>query len=227
MATSTVDSVLAIGAPVWVRGAAGEKRPGSIGAYVANADGIWLLSANHVLAGNGAFLPTADPTHGVYAGDRRISRTVVFSCLERYANRADAAACLLADHVVPQWPAGWRPGADPHLPRIKTKVKLFAGGRERFGVVAGIGTFRVRMRHAGFPCSLGEAEFVDSILVKATDPGFERSGNSGALVVTAEAPCRPIGLVIGTSIEQGSGFVVVSPLAQVLECLGLPGRILV
>jgi hypothetical protein len=230
-AKSNVDLApnLVIGAPVHVRGAAGERPPGSIGAYVANADGIWLVSANHVLAGNGLFLPQADPAHGVYAGDRRISRTVVFSHLGRHGNRADAAACLLEGVLdfVPQWPPGWRPNPHPHLPPLRKRVKVFAGGRDCLGVVAAIGNFRVSLRGAGFPGSLGEAEFAGSILVRVLDAGFARPGNSGGLVVTADAACRPVGLVTGTSIEQGSGTVVVSPLTAVLACLGLSGPILV
>ena len=220
---------LAIGAPVWVHGAAGEHRPGSIGAYVSNADGVWLVSANHVLAANGVFLPQADPRHGVYVGQERISRTVVFSYLRRSGNRADAAACLLAraHSFAPVWPTGWAPSRHPHCPAIRTKVKVSVGGEDRFGTVTRIGTLRVSMKGAGFPCSLGEVEFLDSILVHAVDPAFKRPGNSGLLVVTADTACRPIGIITGTSLDEGGDYVVVSPLAQTLASLGLPNQILI
>ena len=220
--------MFAIGASVRVRGAAGDRSPGSIGAFATNADGVWLISANHVLAANGAFLPTADPSHGVYLGEQRVSRTIVFRTLHRAGNRADAAACLLAapGGFRPVWLPGWKPSPQPFTPPVRARVKIFAAGQERFGVVSHRGAFRVSMRDAGFPGPLGEVEFLDSILVRTADPMFRRPGNSGSLVVT-QTGCRPVGLITGTSMEHGSDYVVVSLLAHVLDALGLPGQILV
>ncbi len=217
-------------AGVCVRGAAGERRRGSMGALVETAEGVWLVSANHVLAGNGRFLPTADPTHGVYVDEQRVGRTIAFAHLHRSGNRADAAASLLSAPARPVWPAGWVPGAEPFRPSIKTKVKISVDGRDRLAVVTGVGTQHVSMDD--FPGLLGNVEFLDSFLVKVIDAEFARPGNSGGLVVTADAEgqqvgCRPVGLVVGTSVEAGSEFVVLSPLGQVLAALGLPQRILV
>lgn len=217
---------LPLGAAVWVRGAAGERRPGTVGAFAANADGLWLLSANHVLAANGAFLPTADPADGVYVGERRVSRTIVYRKLERAGNRADAAACLLDPTAGfrPAWPPDWKLARTPICPPPHTKVKVRVAGLDYSGTVARRGTFRVAMQHSGFPAALGAVEFVDSLLVRAGE-GFARPGNSGALVVTAD--CRPVGLITGTSLEHGGDFVVVSLLRHVLKVLGLPPRIFV
>ena len=218
--------MIAIGAPVWVCCAAGDQPPGSVGALAANADGLWLISANHVLAANGARQPMADPSHGVYVRDRRVSRTIVFAPLHRAGNRADAAACLLTPQgdFRPLWPAGWTPRCEPHLPGLRTKVKVFVAGQDRFGVVSHRGSFRVDMQDCGLPVGLGQVEFRDCLLVRTTDPLFKKPGNSGMLVVTAE-DCRPVGLVTGTSLEKGSDYVVISLLAHVLDVLGLPEKI--
>lgn len=212
-------------AGVCVRGAAGERRRGSIAALVETAEGEWLVSANHVLAGNGRFLPTADPAHGVYVNEQRVGRTIAFAHLHRSGNRADAAACLLEAPTAPVWPVGWLPSPHPFRPSIKTRVKISVEGRDCLGLLAAVGPQRVSMHE--FPGLLGEVEFLDSLLVKVIDAEFARPGNSGGLVVTAEDECRPVGLVIGTSVEAGSDFVVVSPLGPALAALGLPQRILV
>lgn len=218
---------LPIGAAVRVRGAAGERHPGSIGAFAANEEGVWLISANHVLAGNGRYLPTADPQHGVYVGDERVGRTVVFAHLQRRGNLADAAGCRVEATAGfrPKWPAGWSPSAVPHRPRLKTRVRISVDGCDRWGVVRRVGAFRVSMDD--FPGMLGDVEFLNSFLVEAIDAEFARPGNSGGLVVTADNECQPVGLVVGTSVEAGSNFVVITPIGQVLAALGLPNRIFV
>jgi len=210
-----------VGSRVWVRRGAIDYPPGTVGPLAANAEGVWLVSANHVLAGNGARLP-AD---GVYVDGECMGRTVVFLPLERSGNRADAGACLLAPHQRPAWPDGWAPTAVPHVPQLRTRVKVFAAGQDRFGVVSHRGVFSVAMQAARLAGGLGQVEFCDCLLVRTPDPLFKRPGNSGSLVVTA-ADCRPVGLITGTSIEHGSDYVVVSPLAHVLHGLKLSNQIL-
>ncbi len=214
-----------MGSPVSVRGAQGEI-PGSIGTFVRNADGVWLLSANHVLACNGRHLPLADPSHGVYLGTKRVSRTIVFSELKPHGYQADAAACLLdpAAGIVPAWPPGWTPNPNPFTPTANLRVKVSVNGVDAFGTVTGVGTFHVAMGSSNFPCSLDDVEFNGSILVQADDAQFALPGNSGGLIVTADAAGHPIGLITGTNVAH---FVVVSPLAKALADLGLPGQIMV
>ena len=214
-----------IGAPVSVRCALGEI-PGSIGAYVRNMDGVWLLSANHVLACNGRHLPLADPSHGVFLGTKRVSRTIIFSELKPHGYQADAAACLLdpAAGIVPAWPPGWTPNPNPFTPTANPRVKVSVNGVDAFGTVTGVGTFHVAMGASDFPCSLDDVEFNGSILVQADDAQFALPGNSGGLVVTADAAGHPIGLITGTNVDRS---VVISPLAKALADLGLPGQIMV
>ena len=210
-----------VGSPVWVRRGDIDFPRGTVGALATNAAGVWLLSANHVLAGNGSRLPV----DGVYVNGESVSRTVVFTPLQRSGNRADAAACLLPPATRPHWPPGWTPIAQPHLPPLRTKVKVFAAGQDRFGVVSHRGTSSVAMHQARLAGGLNEVEFCDCLLVRTTDPLFKKPGNSGSLVVTA-ADCRPIGLIAGTSIEHGSNYVVISLLGQVLHGLKLSNQIL-
>ena len=214
-----------IGSPVSVRCAKGQI-PGSIGAYVRNADGVWLLTANHVLACNGRHLPLADPSHGVFLGTKRVSRTIIFSELKPHGYQADAAACLLdpAAGIVPAWPPGWTPNPNPFTPTANPRVKVSVNGVDAFGTVTGVGTFHVAMGASDFPCSLDDVEFNGSILVQADDAQFALPGNSGGLVVTADAAGHPIGLITGTNVDRS---VVISPLAKALADLGLPGQIMV
>ena len=214
-----------IGSRVSVQCAQGEI-PGAIGAFVRNADGVWLLSANHVLACNGRHLPLAQPSHGVYLGTNRVSRTIVFSELKPSGYQADAAACLLdpAAGIVPAWPTGWTANPNPFTPTVNLRVKVSVNGVDAFGTVTGVGTFHVAMGSSNFPCSLDDVEFNGSILVQADDAQFALPGNSGGLVVTADAAGHPIGLITGTNVAH---FVVVSPLAKALADLGLPGQIMV
>lgn len=217
-----------IGSPVSVRSVTGVIR-GSIGAYVRNEDGVWLLSANHVLACNGRNLPLADPNHGVYLGARRVSRTIVFRELRPHGNQADAAACLLVDPTpgfVAPWPQGWARNPTPFTPTAATRVKVSVNGADAFGIVvsASLDGLRVSMGAGTFPCSLDNVEFSGGILVRADDDQLGRPGNSGGLVVTADAASHPVGLITG---RNAAGFVVVSPLAKALADLGLPGQLMV
>ncbi|MBY0503889.1 MAG: hypothetical protein K2X03_08260 [Bryobacteraceae bacterium] len=216
----------AIGAPIWVRDGQGDRPPGKIGAFTTSADGLWLVSANHVLAANGAYLDTLT---GVYTTSGLVSRTVIFAELKPRGNRGDAAACRVAapPGFRPTWPPGWRPFHEPLCPPRRTPVKIHAGGQDRFAIVVQRGSFRVDLQQAGLPGNLGEVEFADSLLVRTQDPLFLRPGNSGALVVTAGLRCRPVGLITGTSIEHGSDTVVISLLTHVLAALRLPPQILV
>jgi len=218
----------AIGSPVYVVGAQGRLGHGSIGAYVKTHDGVWLVSANHVLARNGRCLPLGDREHGVYLGSKRVSRTVIFKELELHGKQTDSAACLLdpAAGIVPAWPAGWIPNPTPHTPAPETRVKISVDGVDRFGTVEAIGLFRVSMEDADFPGALGQVQFAGSILVRAEE-GFGQPGNSGGLVVTADSNGHPIGLITGHSSDRGTHYVVVSPLAQVLADLRLPGQLLI
>ena len=199
---------------------------GSIGAYVSTTEGVWLLTANHVLACNGRHLPLANLNHGVFLRGQRVSRTIIYRELEPRGCQADAAACLLdpTAHVIPAWPAGWTPNPNPYTPTRGDRVRVSVNGVDAFGTVKELGPFRVSMSSSNFPCDLDEVEFTCSIVVQADDAQFARPGNSGGLVVTADAACRPIGLITGTTIDH---LVVVSPLAKALADLGLPGQIMV
>ncbi len=218
----------AIGSTLSIVSAAG-RTFGSIGAYVRTAEGVWLLTANHVLACNGRHLPLANQAHGVFLGNQRVSRTIVYRELEPRGCQADAAACLLdpAANVIPAWPTGWNPNPNPYTPPFPpptTRVKVSVNGVDAFGTVTKVGAFRVSMAAAGFPCDLDDVEFTCSLVVQADDAQFARPGNSGGLVVTADAACHPIGLITGTTVDH---LVVVSPLAKALSDLGLPGQIMV
>ena len=198
---------------------------GSIGAYVRTVEGVWLLTANHVLACNGRHLPLANRDHGVFLGSQRVSRTIVYRELEPQRCQADAAACLLdpTANIIPAWPAGWNPNPNPYSPSPGDLVKVSVNGVDVFGTVKLLGAFKVSMSSANFPCDLDEVEFTCSIVVQTADARFARPGNSGGLVVTADAACRPIGLVTGTTMDN---LVVISPLAKALADLGLPGQIM-
>ena len=204
----------------------GGNTVGSIGAYVRTVEGVWLLTANHVLACNGRHLPLANHDHGVFLGSQRVSRTIVYRELEPQRCQADAAACLLdpTANIIPAWPAGWNPNPNPYTPPLNTRVKTSVNGVDAFGMVTHLGAFKVSMSSANFPCDLDMVEFECSILVQADGAQFARPGNSGGLVVTADAAGHPIGLITGTTVGH---LVVISPLAKALSDLGLPGQIMV
>ena len=204
----------------------GGNTVGSIGAYVRTVEGVWLLTANHVLACNGRHLPLANHDHGVFLGSQRVSRTIVYRELEPQRCQADAAACLLdpTANIIPAWPTGWNPNPNPYTPSVGDPVKVSVNGVDVAGTVKDLGAFKVSMSSANFPCDLDMVEFTCSIVVQAADARFARPGNSGGLVVTADAACRPIGLITGTTIDN---LVVISPLAKALADLGLPGQIMV
>ena len=211
--TASLKPNLAPGAKIWVRGAAGDRPPGSIGAYVRNADGLWLVTANHVIAGNGHFLPTAHPTHGVYAGQVRISRTIVFSALHRYGNQADAAACLI-DSAEATRALTVREGTltlsqSSNPPKPGTVVTSHKGQ----GRIKATGTFQINMKKAGIP-NLAEAEFTNSLLIEPQDTTFAKPGDSGGPVYSKD---KIIGLITGTTSEG----VVVSTIEAVLAALKL------
>lgn len=213
---------------------------GTLGCLVETPEGLWGVSASHVLSGNLRYRFTADPQQGIYLGTRRLSRTVIFEPIAAHGNTADAAAFLLDGRLRPEqgFPPGWTVIADPVRGEVRPGAEVCLLSRQRPipGRVRASDEITVKIGMPGLPDSLtggdlGVAAFASMILVELTDSGFGAPGNSGGLVLhhLGNNRYQPLGLLTGTTVptEGTPASLAVTRLEKALLTLGLPQRIVV
>lgn len=202
---------------------------GSIGGFIQSPGGIWLLTANHVIAGNGRLTHFEQPGDGILAGNppALVSRQVRFIDIDgspAAVNPADAAICVLdpgLQPVHPLFPASWNMvDGTPARPQKGDTVRfLTRTGQEQAGTVeAPSGVFPVRLNLSG---GVDEAVFGGQILIRASQGSFLRPGDSGSLVVLdTPTGTRPLGIAFAFPDNPSqSSMGLVSPLGVILEQL--------
>ncbi|WP_425955782.1 hypothetical protein [Xylanimonas sp. McL0601] len=202
---------------------------GTLGAFVTDDAGPYVLSNWHVLAGSrdaaaGDVVVQPGPADGGTApGDRigTLARWAPLAAGEHH--RVDAALALLDDGV--------GVGVDATYPVGRVTTTAEAQGGEAVAKV-GRTTSLTRGRVSaielddvvvGYGDELGVLSFDGQIEVEATGPGpFSRGGDSGALVYREDGVA--LGLLFAgseTGGPDGSGLTYVNPIDAVLEALGV------
>jgi hypothetical protein len=194
---------------------------GSVGCFVDTADGVRMLSNNHVLADEDRASP-GDPIvqPGPYDGGRTPGD--VIGTLDRalpldrhQPNRFDAALATLSSDA-PYDPTtilgvGTLSGVtDPSKGLLVAKVGRTTAAT--FGRVIGIDLI-----DAWFDYETGPLRFDGVIQIAGEGGRFTAGGDSGSLVVTREAHAHAVGLHFG-GYENGTS--VAAPLPDLLAELG-------
>jgi hypothetical protein len=194
---------------------------GTLGALVGRGTARFILSNNHVLANENSLPPDSEVyqpgllDHGDPATDA-IARLSQFIALNKDGpNRVDCAIAEVAN-------------SDAVRARLLAKIGKLAsdqpfdaveGARvEKVGRGTGYTTGTVYDVSANIKLlyELGELDFVDQILIRGAGGVFSEYGDSGALVVEADAR-HAIGLLIGGSTD----FSVANHLSDVLTELNV------
>ena len=211
--------------------ASGHVEVGSLGLFVRAREHAYLVSNNHVLAGQ---------NHGqigdriLQCGGPTLSQDQVVARLERFVplevspthahprlgnvryNRVDAAMATLAAGI------GWAPGYLAHhqLPTIGRRATPTLGETVfKVGRTSGLRRGRIvstRDRVGPVPYAIGNCWFRGSFTVESVDGRpFSEPGDSGAAVV------RQNGEVLGL-VYAGNGVQTFAcPITDVIEALGL------
>lgn len=181
-----------------------EPRVGCIGAFIKSDDVVWLLTANHVVAGNGSFLPfdAGNPERGVFAGAGRIlvSKTVAFSKIRgTEAGGLDAAVCKLESSDV-QLSSVLHAGMkmlepNPAQPREGAEVvfRTPEGELRTARIREASATLNVRMNIGG----LGVVSFPKHLMIEGAEQLID-GGESGGLVMQRDnGRMQPLGILVG------------------------------
>jgi hypothetical protein len=218
--------------------AAGGGDQGTIGALVkkTDEDELYLLSANHVLAGCN-HIPPGMPIMAPAADDARpdapdprtiakLARVIpMHSGDPRHVNPAeeDLAIGLIGDiDGVSSWQGDDDEGYDTPTeiqdPRAGTEVKKI--GRTT-GLTHGI-VHTVVSEPIPIPCNArgfkGNVWFKNVWYVRTDDPPFALPGDSGSLVVTEDGSAA-VGLLFSSSSSGNLGLII--PIRHVLRKLGV------
>jgi hypothetical protein len=197
---------------------------GTVGCFARNDHGLWMVSASHVLYGNGRFAPNPNSRcvwidtpdqlvgSGVLPTRIRVADTTVI----------DASACLIG--VAPDEPRYPTPNRLPMVgvpvrPPVGTQVKILGVGT--VGNVISHPDNIFQMSYSNIP-GMGVASGVtmkDQILVAGTiGQPFATPGDSGALVVVQIGNhFQPVGIVIGVEDGDLATQALVTPLDDILS----------
>lgn len=202
---------------------------GSIGAFVRGPTGLWLLTANHVIAGNGALTNFPRATDGVRAGNPPtvVSKEVFWIPVTPGSsadNCADAAICRIMpafDPEPPLYPPEWSmQTGKPARPAVGDTVQVLArDGIIRTGTV--IHASRTISLALDLNGTIDNATFQDQIVIQGNAGKFINPGDSGSLVVLRNsAQTFPVGIAFGVAKEPGlTHLTAVSPLETILKGL--------
>jgi len=212
----------------------GPDGAGTLGAFVEDADGLYVLSNNHVLADVNAALPGA-PVSQPGDLDRNATRKTLIGVLDRFIpisfTRANVVDCAIAEvlHGVKIRRRYHRVlrGRKLRAPRPITLDDLgrrvFKAGRTTgvtFGRITQVEVDRLRVE-LGDDDDLREALFSDQIEVEGDDGrAFSDSGDSGSLIVDRTG--TPLALLFcGGPDERGADLTWANVLTTVLAKLGV------
>jgi hypothetical protein len=208
-------------------GNAGECSAGTIGARVSDSSGnVYALSNNHVYAReNKAPLGSQVLQPGLYDTGCAFSPANVFGSLSAYepivfstgaSNRIDAAIATtttasLGTATPPNGygqPSSLTQAAAPGLPVQKygRTTSLTSGTVTAINGIVNVGY------------SAGTARFVDQVFVEAQKP-LLKPGDSGSLLVTANAGANPVGLLFAGG--SSGKFAIANPIDLVLDRFGV------
>lgn len=195
---------------------------GTLGCFVEGADGIRVLSNNHVFADEeraemgDAVLQPGQRDGGGAPDDVVAELDHVVPLVVGRGNRMDAAAAKLVDGIEIE------PGLVPGIGSLRGVGSL--SGHERLakvGRTTGLTRGRIvtlDLDDVPFDYDKGRVYFDNIIEVAGLNCRFTRGGDSGSLVVTDESAPQAVGLHIG-GLPNGNSAV--APLAAVLEELGM------
>jgi hypothetical protein len=184
---------------------------GCAGGFVEGNGSRWLLSANHALAGNGAFLDfdPHDVNQGIFAGDAnvRVGRQpsdVRFVRMTDDDGRADAAICRmdgdieLATSLYDEPQAVGAEGATP-VEDARVHFRTPGGAIRQGRIEEADGQFGVRMALPG----LGLVQFRHHVVIKGDTP-LIGGGESGSMVIQeVDGRLEPLGLIVGFPESDG------------------------
>lgn len=202
-------------------GGTGKSGLGTLGALLQDTQGgTYLLSANHVMAANGAF---GNPR--ILGNNMELSREV--RCVDISASQTNQA-----DVAVAKCKQGL--SFDPRFPNLRLNAgeatsPVRASTPIRRGTLTGslIGRFDAfcpQLKIAQVECGIPEAPFANQFLV-LDDGGqsFSDEGDSGAIAVAGpDGKTEPLGMLIANGSDSGTGklYTVVTPFDSVLKAAG-------
>jgi hypothetical protein len=197
---------------------------GTLGGFVRLADGLAVLSNNHVLAATdtatlGDPILQPGPADGGQPGDRVATLTAYENLASGRRNLVDAAVALLDPGVEAEpgdVPGGPLPGPVPHHLDVDPDEPVEKVGRTsghtrgRITAVEVDGVV-VQYDHGGFT-------FDDQIEISGGGTSFSEGGDSGSIIWRSRDRA-PLGLLFAGSSgggDDGTGVTFANPLATVL-----------
>jgi hypothetical protein len=199
----------------------GDVMAGTFGAIVRKDGKHYILSNNHVLAGENR-LRNGSPIFQPGLRDKNAPSKNRVAKLSRFiklkaagSNKVDCAIALLL--------AAWDPVVLPRVNKLKSGIPIPATAGmlvEKIGRTTGYttGTIEDVSLTLKIRYDLGTLTFVDQILIKGDGrKAFGKGGDSGSLLVDRNSK-RPVGLMFGGG---SSPFAIANHLSDVLEHLGV------
>jgi len=210
-----------LGPGVSVGFASGERLvAGTVTGIVTKDGGSFVLSNNHVLAFENTLPVGTDIIQpaNLDGGDEpvdRIGTLTSFVALTDGTNELDAALARLdsAVGVTDKFPGLIELDSVQSTAAVaQLKVaKLGRGSGYTRGMIEDLGI------DAQVDFETGQFSFGDQLLIKGIGGPFSDGGDSGALVVSASGPCRPVAMLFGGSAQ----YSLATPIDRVLQSLGV------
>ena len=218
-------------------GGAGARK-GTLGFFAELGGRRFLVSANHVLFGNGNFGPNnaqvsvggppqvaARGVNGVFIDGQNVN--FVDASWSTLMARIDTAPYITRGHGLEAFPFK----ADPFTPPVDAGQTVRLIGPATTGIVLPHAKSEFRISYLAAGMGLGaHVRFQDQFLVEGVGGAFAVPGDSGGLVVAlVEGVYRPVGMVIGVEEDVvNPRFAVVTPIQAILKSIAqveTPGQV--